>query len=505
MTTPDISHPLYGRRILHVLSPVRWSAKKFQHQSDSNYQAVERTIRWLPMCHHYLLVPKNNTIRNDRVNVTLVPFPYPGSVLYNRAFFDSKAFLEWFDPQKMDIDFVFCHQPELLYNIEGTLHVARIAPTLKKLAFFHWVDCPQSIPIGDYPEGFWRLIEAVSLSDKAFFHGQQAIEYLRTNFKKPKVVNGLNDEELNKKITWMPTSIVPLPEKSEPFPLPMQKDKDGRETKIPMKILVFNHRWNNTTGIARLISYTEKLDRDKYLVWITDKDAKQPKAGSPAPSWMKVANLPNGRQYRYLLENAYATLTFVDDYATWNLAVMDGLSVGTPGLVYEHPVMPEIIGKDYPLYFKTKDEFNKQLDFIDDDVRLLMSQWILPNHDKVFEENVLQAMKDNIHVMKEEPKATRSWLYHILKLGGDGYKRHLLANTHPNLFASNSWERVRCWCMEQGVLDDPNSKYTRLWVPDDAKKHIQDLIDEYGIQDLPTVRDPDFIIETQKKFQEFFG
>ena len=497
---PDLTkHPLYGRRVLHVLSPVRWSAKKYQHQSDSNYQVMEKTVRWLPMCHHYILVPKNNSIPDNRENVTFIPFPYPGSVLYNRAFFDSKAFLEWFDPQKMDIDYIFCHQPELIYNIEGTLHVARIAPTLKKFAFFHWVDCPQSIPIGDYPEGFWRLIEAVSLADKSFFHGQQAIEYLRSNFKKPKILNGLNDEEFNKKVTWFPLSIAGLPPKSEPFPLP--KDK---------KILVFNHRWNNTTGIARLISYTEKLDRDKYLVWVTDKDASHPKAGAPAPDWMKVANFPNGRQYRYLLENAYATLTFVDDYATWNMSVQDGLTVGTPGLVYKHPVMPEILGSgnSYPFYFKTREEFNQQLSH---ELPAMyastepMWHWSLPNHDATFEKNLIDAMVENIHVMKEEPKATREWLYHILKLNGEGYKRHLLANTHPNLFASNSWERVRCWCLEQGVLDDPNSKYTRLWVPDDKIDDVQKLIDEGGIKDLPTVRDADFIVETRKKFTEFFG
>jgi len=495
MIQPNVTHPLYGRRILHVLSPVRWSAKKYQHQSDSNYQVMEKTVRWLPMCHHYILVPKNNSIPNNRENVTLVPFPYPGSVLYNRAFFDSKAFLEWFDPQKMDIDFVFCHQPELLYNIEGTLHVARIAPTLKKFAFFHWVDCPQSIPIGDYPEGFWRLIEAVSLADKSFFHSPTAIEYLRSNFKKPKVVNGLNDEEFAKKVTWMPLSIAGLPSKSEPFPLPKGK-----------KVLVFPHRWNNTTGIERLIKYTEELDRDRFLVWVTDPDAMHPKAGVPAPSWMKVCNLPNGKQYRYLLEKAYATLTFVDDYATWNMAVQDGLTIGTPGLVYEHPAMPEILGEGYPLYFKNKETFLMQLKTVeDDDVRAMLSQWPLPNHDERFQVNLLNAMRENIHVMKQEPKATREWLYHILKLGEEGYKRHLLANTHPDLFASNSWERVRCWCMEQGVLDDPNSKYTRLWVPPSALKKVKELITEGKIDPkTPTVRDKDFIVETSKKFSEFF-
>ena len=241
------------------------------------------------MCHHYVLVPENNDIPHMGENVTLVPFPYPGSVLYNRAFFDSKAFLKWYDSTLYDIDFVFTHQPELLYNIEGTLHVARVAPTLKKFAFFHWVDCPESKPIGDYPEGFWRQIEAISLADKSYFHGPQALKYLASNWKEPKVVGGLNDDVLREKVSWMPTSIAPLPTESEPFPLPKKK------------ILVFNHRWNNTTGISKLISYTKDLNRDEWLVWVTDKDAKRPKAGDAAPSWMRVKNLQSPGQYRYLL------------------------------------------------------------------------------------------------------------------------------------------------------------------------------------------------------------
>ena len=60
------SHPLYGRRILHVLSPVRWKGSKFLHHLDANYKVMNKTVEWLPMCHHYILVPPNNTILNDR-------------------------------------------------------------------------------------------------------------------------------------------------------------------------------------------------------------------------------------------------------------------------------------------------------------------------------------------------------------------------------------------------------------------------------------------------------
>jgi hypothetical protein len=121
--------------------------------------------------------------------------------------------------------------------------------------------------------------------------------------------------------------------------------------------------------------------------------------------------------------------------------------------------------------------------------------WDLPDHDATFKKNLLTAMVNNIHVMKEEPKATREWVNHILNLGDNAYKMHLLYNSHPNLFASNSWERIRCWCMNQGALDDPNSKYTRLWFPDEsvARKLIE------GMKFEPTKKDPNFTL-TSKRF-----
>ena len=63
------------------------------------------------MCHHYVLVPANNTIPplGDNVTILCIPILY-GSVLFNRGFFDSKSFLKLFDFQKQDIDFVFNHQ-----------------------------------------------------------------------------------------------------------------------------------------------------------------------------------------------------------------------------------------------------------------------------------------------------------------------------------------------------------------------------------------------------------
>ena len=38
-------HPLYGRRVLHVMSPVRWRSTKFLHHADSNYKVMIKTIK----------------------------------------------------------------------------------------------------------------------------------------------------------------------------------------------------------------------------------------------------------------------------------------------------------------------------------------------------------------------------------------------------------------------------------------------------------------------------
>ena len=39
-----INHKLYGRRILHVMSPVRWRSTKYMHHADSNYKVMMKTI-----------------------------------------------------------------------------------------------------------------------------------------------------------------------------------------------------------------------------------------------------------------------------------------------------------------------------------------------------------------------------------------------------------------------------------------------------------------------------
>ena len=473
----DYKHPLYGRRVLHVMSPVRWRSTKFMHHADSNYKVMVKTIKWLPMCHHYVLVPPNNTIPHLGDNVTKISFPYAGSVLFNRGFFDSKALLKSIDFQKIDIDFIFNHQPELLYNVYNAILTDRYGMTVDSYNFFHWVDCEKSRPTGGYPVGFFRQMEAIDLSTKSYFHCPVSLDYMKSNWDKiPHTSQGVDENVMKEKINYFPLGVGDLPE-PEPFPLP---DK---------KILVFNHRWNQSTGIKKLIQFTENLDRDEWLVWITDDEAKHPKAGKPAPSWMKVQNLPSGGQYRYLIDNCYASICLVNNYMTWNLSVQDAIKAGKPSLTFQHPTQEHVLGKDYPLYFTDKKSF---LELLDNTPKNF--SWDLPSHDETFKDNLvgdlIEACESNKKRTVRVPSAGIEWLHHILQ--DNGFKKNLLHNSHPNLYLSNTWEKIRLWCLSHGVKDDPTSKYTKLFIPDENREQIEKMVNDSGQTFTESKRDPNF-------------
>src|SRR5574343_539192 len=231
-------HPLYGLRILHFLSPVRWNtAREFEHGSDSNFKLVEKTIKHLPMCHHYIVAPKKHKIPNDRPNVTIWDIEYPTSVLLNRAWIDKQTFTQNLNLRWTDIDIVFNHQPELLYNIYSLFQGKRGGNLLKSFNFFHWVDCDKSRPMEKYPPGFYRQLDAIHTADTSFFHCPVAWkEYLFSNFGEDKLINSLNQDVFENKISYFPVASDLEPEEEdEPFELP--KDK---------KIILFNHRWTST-------------------------------------------------------------------------------------------------------------------------------------------------------------------------------------------------------------------------------------------------------------------
>ena len=377
-----IERPLFGRRILHVLSPLRWDGKTdhawFLHESDSNFKAMWKTVNHFPECHHYILVPLYHDIPDDRDNVTLWRFPYATSVYRHRTEFNAKVLRRYFDVRGMDIDFVFCHQPELLGNIKSSMCTSRYGFKMHYFSFFHWVDSKKSRHTNT-ARTLVRQLEAIMDGDYFFFHTDWSSHFIKINKDREVIEYVL--EKYHNKMRYMPLGVDRWPD-PEPIPLPRNK-----------KILLFNHRWNKTTGITKMLNWTKELG-DDYVIWITDPNARKSKPVLRELDRLHVQYISDIAEYRYLIENSYAAICFVDDYATWNLSVQDGISLNVPTLVYRNPenfVMDEIIGKDYPLYFKTKTEFLEKLNNLPSNFK-----WELPEHDKHFLTHLSAAMRDCI-------------------------------------------------------------------------------------------------------------
>ena len=449
--------PLNGLRVLHYVSPVRFDTSGvFQHDFDSNYKVVEKTISFLPNCHHYVVVPTKHNIPDTRENVTFITYPYSRDLLANRSYFDGVTFRKLFDFRYMDFDFVFCHQPEMLYNILVSFNDKRYGQNMNRFLFFHWVDCNQSRASTAIPPAYMRQLEGINLCDNVFFHTDIASDWLMNNFKKSQSTI-VNHQYIKDKTKTFPLSANKL---EEPEPFKMNRNN----------VLVFNHRWAKSTGVNRMMEYTEGLT--DYKVWCTDYQAPKEYVGSKL----------NSGQYRYLLENSLGSMCFVDNYATWNLSIQDGLSVNKPVVVYDQPAMRKVLGNDYPLFFKTKDEFQTQVKKLKD---MNNFTWEVENHDRVFHHNLLYSMtkimnKERSHI----PKDAMNWLYCILN--DINYKHDIAKQVQPNIQLNSVWQYIRRYLLEIGVKDDINSPYVNYSIPDELRSKFEDMVKDVELELKPT-------------------
>lgn len=497
--------PIFGKRILHVASPVRWKGSKYEVERCSNWKVMMDTVDFLPMCHHYIMIPELNTLSaSDRLysmdNVTIIPFPYPQSVMQNRANFDGKTFCRIFsgrqkvefrpgefitlETSSIDIDFVFTHQPEILTNVLWNLLSLRYGMNnTDAFSFFHWVDCNASSPAPAFPPTFFRQFEAIDRCSKIFFHSNVSAKYILSNFGKKSHVLIPDEKVLMDKIAKMPLKAKPLPKTNGEYWSPP----------VGKKIIAFNHRWNETTGARQLHKMMEGLP-DEYQVLVTDEKVKKPLSGySPVetsgldeleeseeqsvyePGRFKYAyeGIPKSRLgslelYSDFLRGSYASVAWIKGYATWNLSVQDPIQVGTPTLVYDSPMMREVVGDNYPYFFKSKDDFQSLIQNMPNDF-----SHQIPNHDMVFMDNLVQAMINSWQHTKKNKEGSfcKPWLYFILN--GLEYKKDFLYQTHPIMVdgqGSNSWETIRRWCLQFGLKDDPTSRHTKLFIPDETIK-----------------------------------
>jgi hypothetical protein len=416
-------------RILHILSPLKWNGEVFNSQADSNWKVCEKTIKFLPNCHHYIIVPTQHDITLNAPNITFVKYNYNKTMMLNRSQFNFKQVR--FDFNHIDVDFVFTHQSELSYNIFNWFHTNRYYEDVAYFGFYHWIDCNKSRgSVSGCPSFYMRQLDSMHNLDANFVHSPLSIDYLKSNFVDVDVT------PLIKNVYEMPLSSK-LDVEATPFDLPQGK-----------KILVFNHRWNESSGIKKLIDYSKELS-DEYLIWITDEscDVEMPN--------FFVKHLRYS-DYAYLIQNCYASLCFIDGYSTWNLSVQDSILMGKPLLYLDHPTIKLVVGETNNGFFKNKVEFLHLLENLPN-----VDSTKLHEHDFVFELQLKSAMQRYWDDTKKPPKDTQRWIDAIEN--GCNTKRELIEKVYGGSRSTGSQHYIRRHLLNNGYRDNIKNSMTEYY------------------------------------------
>jgi len=387
------------RTILHFLSIVCWE----NLQADSNFEVFLKTVRWLPRMHHYVLVPwrVNHEVTEAMgdASYTLLPYEYPRNVLRARHEFRSDEFARVVNLRKMDVDFVFCHQPELLGNLLAAFS-AKSVSALVSFVFFHWIDCPASRGSACNVPVAYRQREAATLASRFFVHSPRALQYL-------------GDVPVEK-ASYMPLSAADLRsvESQEPESVPKRP------------YVVFNHRRAHSTGWKQLES------------WM------------PPELDIVYTRAYNRAEYRWLLEHAQCAVCMISSYCTWNMAVQDPLNLGVPLVCRRHPVLKEMLkGSTLVTWVDEKKEFQEA-------VRHPLPHQQEPRlygFDVDFRDNLVRnvgAFVSQTH--RGGSKYTERWKTEIRKTPGIS-KAELIKRVHGKTASAHaSWQYIRRELLREG-------------------------------------------------------
>ncbi len=320
-------------RILVYMNPlvVDKISKKFLWEKDSGFLYTKQLINNLPPNWRFtILVPKGFD-PNFFPTAECVEYDYCTSIHQNRYHFNRNILAKTF-PYGRDVDVIINNQPEVTANLKVFFENQRREKPII-INFFHWIDCKESAKFSKTLSGFiWRQVEGAREADLNMFHGRHAYDLFKTSAEE----NGLPYGNI--KVEFF----HPQPTKfgEEPMELP---DK---------KIILFNHRLNNTTGWKEVIKACEEAHNynDNFILWFTDDQNLKEKKYLEGFSWIKVQRI-SFKNYGYFIKKCHFSICNTKGYATWNMAVLDSIHNGCTPLVPIHPLYLDMLGGKIPTDF----------------------------------------------------------------------------------------------------------------------------------------------------------
>lgn len=295
-------------------------SKKFLFWKDSGFIFTRNLLRTFPENYRVTwLVPdkiketEEAWFKDVPPRVELLPYPYSTSIHQNRYEFCGNVLRANF-PYTTDIDVIINNQPEIAANLRVWANNQRRDNPLI-YSFFHWLDCDESREFSEALGGyFWRQYDGYLASDAVYIHREYGIDlFLRE----------IETKNLPCKLDKIrPYTPPPTTYGEEPFELPEGK-----------KIILFNHRLNNTTRWKEVLdacsTLWEKGTRD-FVLWLTDENGSGFLRNADSLRkypFVIIKSVPD-KSYGYLLRNAHFAICNHRGYSTWNMAVIDAINVG---------------------------------------------------------------------------------------------------------------------------------------------------------------------------------
>lgn len=318
--------------------------KSFLYWKDSGFIFTKNLISELPSNYRfYWVIP--HTIDNRawfmeaNENVELIYYPYSTSIHQNRYEFYGNILKEAF-PYTKDIDVIINNQPEVSESLRvWAQNQRRDNPFI--LSFYHWIDCEESRQFAQQLGGYYlRQYEGALASHKIYFHQEYAYELFRRQFR---IDFGCDIRDFNYGYFHPEPTLFG----KEPFELP---DK---------KIILFNHRLNRTTNWKSVIESIERLEREDFVLWLTDDSQMQYKdyLNKPYIINKSVAS----ENYGYLIENSHFGICNHSGYSTWNMALLDAYANGCFMTVPDEPSYRYMFGENFKYYQDTKSDITNLL------------------------------------------------------------------------------------------------------------------------------------------------
>ena len=440
-------------------------SKKFYYYKDSGFLYTKQLLKSFPKDYRFTwIVPDQVFKKNEQdwfldahPNIDFIYYPYPTSIHRNRYDFYGRSILDAL-PYSTDIDFIINNQPEAAGSLRTLFDTAkRERPII--FNFFHWIDCQESRAFGEDLGGyFYREVEGFIDADYSCFHNDYAFSLFKNEFKNRFGVSGSDISEIvdEKVLHFRPAATL---FGKEEIDLSKFNDK---------KIILFNHRLNQTTQWKEVVKILNEVykDRQDFVLWITDAANKESSRLVKEYPFVHIEQLEY-KNYGFLIEKSHFSICNHKGYSTWNMAALDSIYNGSFTLIPKREVYFDMFGKyeESDLFFHqdSKELKTKIIELLDKDKiktdKIVNSEALkelfAPN-DSIFDIKLKEIIKSRI------PKTLAKYdkVLNLIKSSGKISKKDLI-NSLWSFHCNSNFQKMR-WKLlyEEGIIDDSSKKET---------------------------------------------